>query len=128
MEIYTGRIIILQLQPGKGGFSSSHQGRFSDIINTMDDITKIDVDNLFLEQLIQLHNKIVLRIWQLQQASYSDKLQEFQIGEKVRFQSEQGETVAGIIIRVNKKSLTVRTDTGNKWYVHPWAVTKVVDV
>jgi len=64
----------------------------------------------------------------LQQAAYSDKLQEFQIEKKVKIHNEQGETVAGIIVRVNKKSLTVRTDTGNKWYVHPWAVTKVVDV
>jgi hypothetical protein len=94
----------------------------------MDDITKIDVDNLSLAQLIQLHDKIARRIWQLQQAAYSDKLQEFQIGEKVKFHNEQGETLLGIIIRVNKKSLTVRTDRGNKWYLHPWAVTKVVDV
>ena len=94
----------------------------------MYDITKIDVDNLFLDQLIQLHDKITRRIWQLQQAAYSDKLQEFQIEKKVKIHNEQGETVAGIIVRVNKKSLTVRTDTGNKWYVHPWAVTKVVDI
>ena len=94
----------------------------------MDDITKIDVDSLSLEQLIHLHDKIAHRIWQLQQAAYSGKLQEFQIGEKVRFRNEHGETVSGIIIRVNKKSLTVRTDTGNEWYVHPWAVTKVGDV
>jgi hypothetical protein len=94
----------------------------------MDDITKIDVDNLSLAQLIQLHDKVARRIWQLQQAAYSDKLQEFQIGEKVKFLNEEGETLLGIIIRVNKKSLTVRTDRGNKWYLHPWAVTKVVDV
>jgi len=94
----------------------------------MDDITKIDVDNLSLAQLIQLHDKVARRIWQLQQAAYSDKLQEFQIGEKVKFLNHEGETLLGIIIRVNKKSLTVRTDRGNKWYLHPWAVTKVVDV
>ena len=47
------------------------------------------------------------------------ELKKFQIGEKDKFHKEQGETVAGIIIRVNKKSLTVRIDTGDKWYVHP---------
>lgn len=94
----------------------------------MDEISKIDVDNLSLEQLIELHDKIAHRIWELQQTAYSCKLKEFQIGEKVKFQNEQGETVAGIIIRINKKSLTIRTDSGNKWYVHPWAVTKIVDV
>jgi hypothetical protein len=93
----------------------------------MDEI-KIEIENLSLSQLIQLHNKVAHRIWELQQAAYSGKLQEFQIGEKVRFQNEEGETLLGIIIRVNKKSLTVRTDRGNKWYLHPWAVTKVVDV
>ena len=65
----------------------------------MDDITKIDVDSLSLEQLIHLHDKIAHRIWQLQQAAYSGKLQEFQIGEKAKFHKEQRETVAGIIIR-----------------------------
>ncbi len=94
----------------------------------MDNITKIDIDNLSLEQLIELHDKIAHRIRELQQTAYSGKLKEFQIGEKVKFQNEQGETVTGIIIRINKKSLTIRTDSGNKWYVHPWAVTKVVDV
>jgi hypothetical protein len=94
----------------------------------MDDITKIEIDHLSLAQLIQMHDKIAHRIWQLQQAAYSGKLKEFQIGEKVKFRNEEGETLLGIIIRVNKKSLTVRTDHGNKWYLHPWAVTKVVDV
>ena len=94
----------------------------------MDDITRIEIDHLSLDQLIQLHDKVARRIWELQQAAVSGKLQEFQIGDRVKFHNEQGETVAGIIIRVNKKSFTVRTDTGNKWYVHPWAVTKVVDI
>jgi hypothetical protein len=55
----------------------------------MDEISKIDVDILSLEQLIELHDKIAHCIRELQQTAYSGKLKEFQIGKNVKFQCKK---------------------------------------
>ncbi len=64
----------------------------------------------------------VRRIRELERAKVSEKLQDFQIGDKVSFEHE-GNTITGTVIRVNRKSLSVRTDRGN-WYVDPRSATK----
>ncbi|MCK4244135.1 MAG: hypothetical protein KAX20_00765 [Candidatus Omnitrophica bacterium] len=83
----------------------------------------IQIENLSLKELVELHDKIARRIWELQRTKLSEKLGEFQIGDQISFQSE-GETITGIVIRVNRKTLSIRSQKGH-WYVAPWAVTKV---
>lgn len=85
-----------------------------------------EIEKLSLKELVELHDKVARRIWELQKTKLSEKLGEFQIGDKVRFQSE-GRIIIGIIIRVNRKTLSIRSQEGN-WYVAPWAVTKIIDV
>ena len=82
----------------------------------------IQIENLSLEELAELHDRIAHRIWELHQTKLSEKLGEFQIGDQVSFQQE-GRTIIGIVIRVNRKSLSIRSQDGH-WYVPPWAVTK----
>ena len=82
----------------------------------------IEIKNLSLKELIEFHDKIASRIWELQRTKLSEKLGEFQIGDKVSFQNED-KTITGIVIRVNRKSLSVRTQQ-NCWYINPWGVTK----
>jgi len=83
----------------------------------------IEIEKLSLKELIELHDKIARQIWELQRTKLSEKLGEFQIGDKVSFQNE-GKTITGIVIRVNRKSLSVRTQE-NCWYTNPWGVTKI---
>ena len=83
----------------------------------------IEIENLSLKELIEFHDRIASRIWELQRTKLSEKLGEFQIGDKVSFQNE-GKTITGTIIRVNRKSLSVRTQE-NCWYINPWGVTKL---
>ncbi|PIV64145.1 MAG: hypothetical protein COZ37_03445 [bacterium (Candidatus Ratteibacteria) CG_4_10_14_3_um_filter_41_18] len=80
------------------------------------------IENLSLKDLVELHDRIARRIWELEKGKLSEKLGEFQIGDRVNFQSE-GKTVSGTVIRVNRKTLSVRSQEGY-WYVAPWAVTK----
>ncbi|NCP67918.1 hypothetical protein GW832_06445 [bacterium] len=81
------------------------------------------IENLSLKELVELHDRIARRIWELEKGKLSEKLGEFQIGEKVSFQSES-KAITGIVIRVNRKTLSVRSQEGY-WYVAPWAVTKI---
>ena len=81
------------------------------------------IENLSLKELVELHDKIARRIWELQRTKLSEKLGEFQIGDRVSFQSE-GKTITGTVIRINRKTLSVRSQE-DYWYVAPWAVTKI---
>jgi len=83
----------------------------------------IEIEKLTLKELVELHDRIARRMWELQRTKLSEKLGEFQIGDKVSFQNE-GKTITGTVIRVNRKSLSVRTQQ-NCWYINPWGVTKL---
>jgi hypothetical protein len=48
------------------------------------------------------------------------KLQSFDVGDQVSFKHE-GKTITGTVIRVNQKSLSVKTKEGTRWYVDPRA-------
>ena len=82
----------------------------------------IQIENLSLKELVELHDKIARRMWELGRTELAAKLGEFQIGDQVSFQAE-GKTITGIVIRVNRKSLSVRSQE-NYFYVPPWVVTK----
>ena len=83
----------------------------------------MEIEDLSLEELVRLHRKVCRRIRELQRAKVSEKLQDFQIGDKVSFQHE-GNTVTGTVIRGNRKSLSVRTDRVH-WYLDPRSATKI---
>lgn len=82
----------------------------------------IQIENLSLKELVELHDKIARRMWELGRTELAAKLGEFQIGDSVSFQSE-GKTITGTVIRVNRKTLSIRSPEGY-FYVPPWAVTK----
>jgi hypothetical protein len=53
-----------------------------------------------------------------QMRSHAEML-EFRIGDRVAFQPEGQSLVVGMLTRYNKKSVTVITDTGQRWNVAP---------
>ena len=67
--------------------------------------------------------RIARRINALQRSKVAEKLQEFDIGEEVSFEHE-GDIITGTVIRVNKKSLTVRSERGS-WYISPGLASKL---
>jgi len=83
----------------------------------------MEIENLSLGELAELHRKICRRISELNRAKVSEKLEDFQIGDEVSFKHE-GNIVTGTVIRVNRKSLSVRTEKGH-WYVDPRWATKI---
>lgn len=83
----------------------------------------ISIENLSPEELIELHRKIYKRIRELQRGKILKELQGFEIGDDVSFKHES-DIITGTVIRVNQKSLSVRTGKGN-WYLDPRSATKL---
>ena len=52
------------------------------------------------------------------------EFQEFDIGDEVSFEHE-GNIITGTVIRVNKKTLTVRSERGSSWYISPGLASKI---
>lgn len=81
-----------------------------------------NIDSLSLEEAVELHRKVCKRIKELYRKQLSQELGNFEVGEKVLFRHE-GDTIAGTVIRINKNSISIKTEKGS-WYVDPRLVEK----
>jgi hypothetical protein len=84
---------------------------------------KIDIDKLTEEELIDLNNRVVVRLRFLHQMRAHSQMLDFRIGDRVTFQPE-GRPAFGIVTRYNKKTVTVITDSGQHWNVAPGLLRK----
>jgi hypothetical protein len=83
----------------------------------------IDIEHMSLEELIQLNKQVVRRIRYLHEKKTGAELEQFAVGDRVNFQSN-GRAVEGIVVRVNRKSVSVHTEDGH-WNIHPKLLTKL---
>ena len=79
----------------------------------------IDIDRLTEAELIDLNHRIVERLRLLQHMRAHVHMLEFRIGERVTFQPDGRKPVKGMLVRYNRKSVTVVTDDGRRWNVSP---------
>ncbi|MGP4123938.1 MAG: hypothetical protein ACTXOO_06015 [Sodalis sp. (in: enterobacteria)] len=88
----------------------------------------INVDELVDEMpevaLKTLHDRIVKRLNILQRQRTMQSMADFRPGDIVRFQTDERE-ITGVLIRLNKKSVSVHTENGNRWNVAPQLLTLV---
>jgi len=78
-----------------------------------------DIDHLTEVELIQLNQRIVERLRFLQQMRTHARMLHFNVGDRVAFQPDGYPLLSGIILRYNKKTVTVVTDTHGQWRVSP---------
>lgn len=78
----------------------------------------IDLSQLTEAELMDLNRRIVERLRMIRQVHAHVKMLEFRIGERVWFQSDT-RRIEGVLVRYNKKSVTVVTDDGGRWTVSP---------
>jgi hypothetical protein len=88
-------------------------------------MTKIDIEKLTESELIDLNNRIILRLKFLRQMRSHRKMLEFTIGERVTFHPEGYPRKFGTIMKYNKKTITVITEDGEHWNVSPGLLQKV---
>lgn len=80
---------------------------------------KIDIDRLTEAELIELHHRVVERLRFLEQMRAHGTMLEFSIGERVTFSPGDRPPVVGMLVKYNKKTVTVVTDDGPRWNVAP---------
>ncbi len=78
-----------------------------------------DVENLNEDELLDLHHRVVDRLNFLEQVRNRDLMLEFSIGDRVVFTPTGRPQIFGKITKYNKKTVSVITDSGQKWNVGP---------
>ena len=79
----------------------------------------IDIDRLTEAELVDLNNRIVARLRFLSDRRAHAQMLEFKIGDRVSFQPDGHPVMVGMLTRYNKKTVTVITDSGQRWNVAP---------
>ncbi len=85
----------------------------------------IDIDKMTEIELIGLNDRIVQRLRMIQQLRAHQQMLEFQIGDRVSFAGDHGVPIVGIIARYNRKSVTIITESGQRWNVAPVLLERV---
>lgn len=87
----------------------------------------ININNLTEAELVDLNNRIVERLRFLHQARAHSRMLDFRIGDRVSFQPDGRPLQVGVLARYNKKTVTVVTESGERWNVAPGLLYRVVD-
>ena len=88
----------------------------------------INIDDLSEEELIALNHKIVERLKFLESMHSHNEMMKFSPGEKVSFEAAGRERQLGTLVKYNKKTVTVITESGQKWNISPQLLSKVKNV
>ena len=89
---------------------------------------KIDITTLSEHELVLLNRQIVERLRFIQQARAHSKMLEFMVGDRVTFQPDGRPPLFGMLVKYNKKTVTVVTEHGEQWNVAPGLLRRVKDV
>jgi hypothetical protein len=92
--------------------------------STREPIVNIDIDKLTEAELIDLNNRIVERLRFLGQMRAHGQMLQFKIGDRVSFRPEGRPVVVGMLTRYNRRTVTVITDSGQRWNVSPTLLTR----
>lgn len=84
-----------------------------------------DIDSLSYSELIALNRKIVERLKFLDSMHVHKEMMQFSPGDQVCFEPPGQGTLFGILMKYNKKTVTVITESGQKWNVAPQLLSKV---
>lgn len=79
----------------------------------------IDIDALSEEDLVELNHQVVARLKWLREMRDHQQMRQFRVGQKVAFQPPGHATLTGIIVKCNRKTVTVLTGQGQQWNVAP---------
>ncbi len=88
----------------------------------------INIDNLTEDELIELNHKIVERLKFIESMHSHNEMMKFSPGEQVSFQPSGRERQFGTLVKYNKKTVTVITESGQRWNIPPQLLSKVKNV
>ena len=85
----------------------------------------IDIDKLTAEELIELNQRVVDRLKFLDSLRTYNEMMQFTPGERVSFEAPGRDRQYGTLVKLNKKTVTVVTESGQRWKVSPHLLNKV---
>lgn len=77
------------------------------------------IKNLSEKELIYLNRLVIERLKLISQEKSTTQMMRFNIGERVSFTAPDGRRKQGVIVRLNKKTVSLRTDDDENWNVAP---------
>jgi hypothetical protein len=89
---------------------------------------KFDIDSLSYDELVELNQKIVARLKFLDSMHAHKEMMRFSPGDQVCFEPPGRGKQFGTLVKYNKKTVTVITESGQKWNVSPHLLSKVKSV
>lgn len=87
----------------------------------------IDISQLDEAELLELNRRIVARLKFMQEARTHHQMLRFDVGDRVRFQPPGHDPKTGVIVRHNRKTVTVVTDDHHQWNVAPVFLSRVIE-
>ena len=85
----------------------------------------INIDDLDEAQLLELNDRVITRLNYLEQCKAQETMLKFAPGERVQFTSKDGSLVEGVIIKYNRKTVVIASDSGKRWRVSPGLLSKI---
>jgi hypothetical protein len=89
---------------------------------------EIDIDALRYDELVTLNHKIVERLKFLDSMHTHEAMMQFSPGDHVCFEPPGRGKQFGTLVKYNKKTVTVITESGQKWNISPHLLKKVKHV
>jgi hypothetical protein len=86
----------------------------------------IDISKLDEAELAELNRRIVARLRYLQEARTHHQMLSFNVGDRVRFQPPGHDPKTGVIVKHNRKTVTVVTDDHHHWNVAPVFLSRLI--
>ncbi|HQU17177.1 MAG: hypothetical protein B7Z66_12695 [Chromatiales bacterium 21-64-14] len=89
-------------------------------VKIVDRVSAVEaIKRLGEEDLLFLNRLIVERLNLISQAHATTQMTGFTRGDRVGFQAPDGRMREGVVLRLNKKTVSVATDDGHQWNVAP---------
>jgi len=89
---------------------------------------EIDIDSMSYDELVELNHKIVERLKFLDSMHTHKEMMRFSPGDQVCFELPGRGMHFGTLVKYNKKTVTVITESGQRWNVSPHLLRKVKNV
>ncbi|MDF1592176.1 MAG: hypothetical protein P1P89_11720 [Desulfobacterales bacterium] len=86
---------------------------------------KIEIDSLSYDELVELNLKIIERLKFLDAMHAHKEMMQFSPGDQVCFELPGRGKQSGTLVKFNKKTVTVITESRQKWNVSPHLLGKI---
>jgi len=85
----------------------------------------IDIESMDYDELVELNHRIVARLKFLASIHTHNEMMRFSPGEQVCFEPPGRDKQFGTLVKYNRKTVSVITESGEKWNVSPHLLRKV---